>query len=96
MSDEYLSKLRKIILSFFEKDDIMIFVFGSRARKDNYGHSDIDIGLLPKKNICYKTAVLWEKIEETNIPYKVDLVDFSEVSDDFKKEAFKDIIIWKE
>jgi len=32
-----------------------------------------------------------EEIENLPTLYKIDIVDFEEVSDEFKKEAFKDI-----
>jgi hypothetical protein len=39
---------------------------------------------------------LKEKIENLNIPYKVEIVDFSQVSESFKKEAIKEVVVWKD
>lgn len=35
-------------------------------------------------------------IEDSNIPYKVEVVNFSEVSEGFKKSALKEAIVWKD
>jgi len=35
-------------------------------------------------------------VENLNIPYKVEIVDFSEVSESFRKESLKDAMVWKD
>ncbi len=40
--------------------------------------------------------MLKEKFENSNIPYKVEIVNFNIVSEEFKQEALKDIEIWKD
>jgi hypothetical protein len=37
-----------------------------------------------------------DAVEEMNIPYKVDIVDFSEVSSTFVKQALKEGQVWKD
>ncbi len=39
-------------------------------------------------------AALEEEIEESSIPLRVDIVDFSRVGDQFKKEALQNIEVW--
>ncbi len=41
-------------------------------------------------------ANLKEYIDDSNIPYNVDIVDFSTTSEQFKKEALRDAEIWKD
>ncbi len=43
-----------------------------------------------------KLILLREHIEEMNIPYKVEIVDFSTVSEGFKKMALKEAVVWKD
>ena len=38
---------------------------------------------------------LREKLEELNVPYKVELIDFSYVSEDFRNLALKNTVWWK-
>ena len=97
INDPYLERLKEKILSRMKEEKVWIFVFGSRARGDQDRTSDVDIGFLPQgKWNKKKFTLLKEEIENLNIPYKVDLVDFSEVSERFKKEALKDVIRWKD
>ncbi|MFV1975303.1 MAG: hypothetical protein ACC651_06105 [Candidatus Scalindua sp.] len=41
-------------------------------------------------------TLLREFIENPNISYKVDTVDFSSTSEQFKSEALQDVEIWKD
>ena len=97
MTKHDLSELKELILHHFHDDDIKIFLFGSRARNENIEYSDVDVGLLPSKKLdASKIVLLREKIENSNIPYKVDIVNVNEVSEDFKKEMLKDAVIWND
>ena len=97
VKNRYLAKLKELILASLKDEKIKIVLFGSRARGDNYISSDVDIGLIPYGNINEKSIVLLkEKIEDLNIPYKVEIVIFSETSESFKKEAMKGVIVWKD
>ena len=74
---ETLSDLRKFLIKFFENDEVEIYLFGSRARGDNSPFSDVDIGILAPGDISDKLTLLREILEESNFPYKVDLVDLT-------------------
>ena len=96
MENRYLDKLKKIILAALEGEKVKVILFGSRGRQDNQITSDVDIGLIPYEKLNKRKMVsLKEKVENLNIPYKVEIVDFSTVSVDFKKEALKGAVIWK-
>ena len=41
-------------------------------------------------------TLLREYIDELNTPYKVGIVDFSAVSEEFKKAALKEAVVWKD
>ncbi len=91
-----LEQIKSMILETFRDDDIRIMLFGSRARGDFNRRSDIDIGILPRKRYDRsKLIFLKEKLENMNIPYKVDIVDISKVSEIFRKKAMKEGEIWK-
>ncbi len=93
-----LNKVKNTTLTFLEGEDVQIILFGSRAREDNSIYSDVDVGLIPKsKNFDNrKITLLRDKLEEINVPYKIELVDFSSVSAGFKKEALKKAVIWRD
>lgn len=88
--------VKSLILDIFKGENVTIILYGSRARGDSYDSSDIDIGILPKNGYDRtKLTISREKLEELNIPYKVDLVDISEVSESFKENVLKYGEIWK-
>lgn len=92
-----LGEIKNIMLSFLKDEDIKIVLFGSRAREDWTISSDIDIGIIPQSKFNRdKLTLLREALENTNIPYKIELVDLSLVSEAFKEEVFKRAIIWKD
>ena len=93
----YKRQLKKEITTFLKNENVKIVIFGSRARGDNYPTADIDVGIIPYgKFDNAKIAMLREKIEGLNIPYKVEIVNFAEVSESFKNEALKQVIVWKD
>jgi len=97
--DNYIQLAKKIVLSCIGTEPYTVFLFGSRAVSENAGMSDIDIGILERKNkrlpVELKLSIL-EALEESVIPFPIDLVDFSTVSPDFKRVAMKKVVIWKE
>jgi len=96
MENKYLSQLRSVILNILKDEPVKVILFGSRARKDNSIVSDVDIGLIPSGDIDKRKIVLLKnKIEDLNIPYKVEIVNFAETSLHFKEEAMKGAIAWK-
>jgi predicted nucleotidyltransferase len=88
--------LKSLVIELFKEENVIVILFGSRSRGDYSRVSDIDIGILPKKNLDKKKLVLLkEKIDDLNIPYTVDVVDLSKVSEAFREKALRDGIIWK-
>lgn len=88
--------VKSLILDIFKDEKVAIVLFGSRAKGNFYDTSDIDIGILPENGYDKKKLTITrEKLEKLNIPYKVDIVDLSEVSEKFKKNVLKTGEIWK-
>jgi len=86
--------LKKVIIEFLKYDNVKVVLFGSRARGDNYISSDVDIGIIPYgKSDKKKFTLLKENVENLNIPYKVEIVDFSEVTESFRRESLKEGIV---
>ncbi len=94
--EKSLERLKSVVLDTLKGEDIMIILFGSRARGDFDRRSDIDIGIMPRKKYDQKKLILLkEKIENMNIPYKIDIVNISKVSDVFREKVLKEGKIWK-
>ena len=92
---KYLDLLKEIILSIVDTEQIMVFLFGSRVSSNHGTNADADIGLFSDDNI---PATLYHQIrnaiDDSIIPWHVDIIDFTHVDAVFMKEATKDIIIW--
>jgi predicted nucleotidyltransferase len=88
--------LKSLVIELFKEENVILILFGSRARGDYNRVSDIDIGILPDKNLDRKKLILLkEKIDNLNFPYTVDVVDLSKVSEAFRERVLRDGIIWK-
>lgn len=89
--NEIKKEIRNKILS--EKDNLKgfkVFFFGSRVKGKQKKRSDFDIGIVSSSRLNPKTFFrLEEKLESINTLYKIDLVDFNTVSDQFRNEAMK-------
>lgn len=92
-SEEKLKReIREIVGKRLDLDKYKIFFFGSRVRGDNFSVSDIDIGIMGPQKISPDTKMdIEEEIDELPTLHTFDIVDFSDVSDEFKEEAFKTI-----
>jgi len=68
-----------------------IFLFGSRAKKDNKTpFSDIDIGIVAENKLsCYQLARLNDAMDRLDTLYTIEVIDFTDRDDDFSKEALK-------
>jgi type I restriction enzyme S subunit len=72
-----------------------IFLFGSRARGDASHSSDFDICIMSDEPIDSNLfAQIRAVFEESFVPFNVDLVDYSQTTEEFRSIAMKDAIEW--
>jgi len=98
MSEASIERYKKILLKIIcgHLPKAKVYLFGSRARKDNQPGSDIDLAIDAGKEIDFRLILkMLGEIEETTVPLTVDLVDLHSASDDFKKEVEKEGILWE-
>lgn len=70
-----------------------VWVFGSRSRGDARKFSDLDLVIdLGEGMTIDLLASLRLAFEESNLPYKVDFVDWTALSEDFRKKIKKDLV----
>jgi predicted nucleotidyltransferase len=95
LEKKYLSIIKKIFLDTLPLNEYNIFLFGSRAERNHRRRSDADVGVFGKTKLPpLLKAILEEKLDNANVPYRVDIIDFNETNDYFKKEALKKIVVW--
>lgn len=72
-----------------------IYLFGSRAKKTNHPGSDIDIavdaGFVLDRHLI---GDIKEEIENSTIPFFVDVVDLQAVSEQMRDQILKDGVLW--
>lgn len=84
IEQEQLVILKQILRKYFPKAQIL--VFGSRYKHTNKPYSDIDIAIVEKEKIDLATySKVKEELEESNLRYRVDLLDWNSISADFQK-----------
>ena len=96
LEDEFLvilkMELTRIIGKYLSLNEFKIFFFGSRVKGDNFSKADIDVGIDGEKRIPAGIKLqIEEELEKIPIPYKIDLVDFKDVSEEFKENVLKSI-----
>ena len=92
---DYIDIVKQIVLKHVPKDEFAIFLFGSRAVGNAKTLSDIDIGIMGTKPLpTLIMADLDSDLEESIVPFKIDLIDFYQVNKAFKNEALSTIQIW--
>jgi len=93
--DIYLKQIRKLILNSLKGQKFQIFLFGSQVSGRAGRASDIDIAILPIT--VFPRGVLSqirEELEESNIPYSVDLVDLSRSNPGFVQRVREEGVAW--
>lgn len=86
-------EIKNIVFRYLDPKKDKVFIFGSRAIGDNRKFSDVDLGIISKRKLpSLLISDLEEALEESDIPYKVEVVDFSTVTKQFKNLALKKII----
>ncbi len=90
-------KIKETLFKYFSPNEYEVFLFGSRAMGNNRKWSDYDIGILGKSKIPTQILTKVEgELEDSDIPYKVGIVDFTQVSDKFKRVALKNRKLWNQ
>ena len=84
------------MFSRLNKENCIVFLFGSHAKGEALEGSDIDIGILYNRKVSARDFVEAQEALNTHLSTlrKIDLVDFSSVDKKVKQEALKEIQIW--
>ena len=92
---DYIDIVKQIVLKHVPKNEFAVFLFGSRAASNSNSLSDIDVGIMGTKPLpTLIMADLDSDLEESIVPFKIDLIDFYQVDQAFKDEALSSIQIW--
>jgi len=84
LSHEQLQIVRDILHRHVPS--LTVWAFGSRATGTAKPFSDLDLAIITDKPLSLAvSAALAEEFSESDLPWKVDVVDWSTIADTFKK-----------
>jgi predicted nucleotidyltransferase len=74
------------ILREYLPSDVAVWVFGSRATGRARRYSDLDLAIDAGRQLSFdETGALSEAFSDSDLPYRVDIVDWRLVGDDFRR-----------
>lgn len=90
-----LQEIRRLTQDVLRGYDVDIYLFGSWAHGRPSHASDVDVGVdahtpLPPGTL----AILRERLEESHIPYRVEVVDLTSVDDAFRATVVHQGVRW--
>ena len=91
MDNDILDLITKVLVKYLGEKKYSFILYGSRASGTYDLRSDYDIWIIWTEKI--DAEILFKIYDEfEKIPALIDIVEFSQVSDQFKKQAMKHII----
>ncbi len=95
ISGRVLDEVQHIVLEVLRNQQTTIYLFGSWAQGQATSHSDIDIAVEPHRPLpAGMLANLRDRLEESHIPYRVEVVDLSKTDPYFRERVLKEGIRW--
>lgn len=89
------NQIKSIIFKYLSPQKYKIFVYGSRAAGKARKWSDWDIGVISNKPIPHDIITeVEEKLENSDLPVIVQVVDFNAVDPEFKQIALQHTVPW--
>ena len=94
-SDAVLERVRELVVSSLERYDVRVYLFGSHATGGVHDASDVDVAVdvlepLPPGVL----ARVREALEESTIPYRVEVVDLRDAGAEFRERVLREGIEW--
>ena len=93
--DRCLSEIISILSHVLQGKKYRVYLFGSRAAGNETETSDLDIAVSAAEDVSNELSLAREMIEESNIPFLVDLVDLRDVPEVLVRRVREEgILIW--
>jgi predicted nucleotidyltransferase len=87
MQPQHLSLLRELLHRYLPQAEV--WAYGSRVNGDGHEASDLDLVVRQPANLKQETSALREAKEalvESNLPIRVDMVDWAHIPESFHRE----------
>lgn len=90
-----LEEARKIIILGLKEYRVKVLLFGSRATGQASRTSDIDVAVYPEEPLSPGVlSTIRQELDESKIPYFVDLVDMSQLGPAWLENIQRDGVQW--
>lgn len=91
-----LAQIKMILTKALKDEACTIYLFGSRATGTATTTSDFDLAVLANSDISVKLSLAREMLEQSNIPFKVDLIELKRTSTAFSHRVQSEgVVLWK-
>lgn len=90
-----IAEVRRLVLGGLGPHRARVFLFGSRAAGGAREGSDVDVGVLPLEPLPPEVlAEIRDALEESTVPYHVDLVDLRLAPSGLRERVLREGIPW--
>jgi predicted nucleotidyltransferase len=94
--ERYLEHVKQIVLAAVADREAQIYPFGSFASRSERQSSDINVAIDAGESLpAGVMANLADELEESTVPFEVDLIDLSTVSGDFRNNFIQEGLPWR-
>ncbi len=91
-----LAQIKTILTHALSGKSCTAYLFGSRAAGTAQPASDFDIAVLADVDISRELSVARAMLDESNFPFKVDVVDLQFVAPSFRHATLiQGVLLWK-
>jgi type I restriction enzyme S subunit len=95
LKPEYLAMVRDILATHVPGMEVRIF--GSRAIGPAKPHSDLDLALIGDGKVDFGTmARLKDAFSESDLPFRVDVLDWNDISPEFQSVIAQNYVVVQE
>jgi predicted nucleotidyltransferase len=90
-----LERVRHIVLQALADRDVRVYLFGSSATGRTHRSSDIDVAIDARTPLPGALlAELRERLDDSDVPYDVDIVDLAAASPEIRARAEQEGLLW--
>jgi predicted nucleotidyltransferase len=97
MKSQIIRQVRQIVLQGLKRYPVEVYLFGSQATGQAGTISDIDVAVNPIKPLPLGLlSRIRQELEESNVPYHVDLVDLSRLGGEWLERVRAEGVRWND
>lgn len=90
LKEKHLAELERIFGEYCPKAEI--WAFGSRIKNESHSGSDLDLAVKNFHENNKSVPELRELLNDSDIPFLIDILDFQKIPTAFQKEILKEYV----